>query len=172
MMKLVAATAACTMLAACTFGNAAPGAASVQSPSVRRADVPVVGGCQIFPSNNPWNADISQYPLDPNSDAYIGALPGNLHPDFGHDPHYGIPFVVVPKNQKKVPVHFGYASQSDPGPYPIPFPTRRSKAGRTRKATATCSYCNKTPASYTKCGEPFPKTTAKNGAPAPGRSFR
>jgi hypothetical protein len=120
MMKLVAATAACSMLAACTFGNSAPGAASFQSPSERHADVPVVGGCQIFPSNNPWNTDISQYPLDPNSDAYIGALPGNLHPDFGHDPHYGIPFVVVPKDQKKVPVQFGYSSQSDPGPYPIP----------------------------------------------------
>ena len=53
-------------------------------------------------------------------DTYIAALPGNLHPDFGRNPHYGIPFVVVPKNQPKVPVHFGYASQSDPGPYPIP----------------------------------------------------
>jgi hypothetical protein len=120
MMKLIAGTAACSMLAACTFGNAAPGAASSQTLSERRADVPVVGGCQIFPSNNPWNTDISQYPLDPNSDSYIGALPGNLHPDFGHNPDYGIPFVVVPKTQPKVPVRFGYASQSDPGPYPIP----------------------------------------------------
>jgi hypothetical protein len=79
-----------------------------------------MGGCQIFPTNNPWNTDISQYPLDPNSDAYIAALPGKLHPDFGHDPHYGIPFVIVPKNQPEVPVKFRYKSQSNPGPYPIP----------------------------------------------------
>jgi hypothetical protein len=90
------------------------------SSPVKRADVPVVGGCQIFPANNWWNTDISNYPLDKLSAQYIAALPGNLHPDFGHDPHYGIPFNIVPKSQKKVPVTFNYASQSDPGPYPIP----------------------------------------------------
>jgi hypothetical protein len=121
MLKLVAATAACTMFAACSFSSASPQMpAPAQLPAVRQAGVPVLGGCQIFPSNNPWNTDISNYPLDPNSDAYIAALPGNLHPDFGHDPHYGIPFVIVPQNQPKVPVRFKYKSQSNPGPYPIP----------------------------------------------------
>jgi hypothetical protein len=121
MMKLAAATAACTMLAACTFGSAPLQAPpTTQELASRQADVPVVGGCQIFPANNWWNTDITQYPIDPNSDAYIKALPGNLHPDFGHDPHYGIPFVVVPKSQTPVPVRFHYKSQSDPGPYPIP----------------------------------------------------
>lgn len=101
------------------FGGA-PGAASGGSAPATTGHVPVVGGCQIFPADNPWNTDISGYPLDPNSDNYIAALPGNLHPDFGRNPHYGIPFNVVPQTQKKVPVHFGYGSQSDPGPYPIP----------------------------------------------------
>ena len=32
----------------------------------------------------------------------------------------GIPFVVVPGTQPKVPVTFDYADESDPGPYPIP----------------------------------------------------
>ena len=32
----------------------------------------------------------------------------------------GIPYVVVPGTQKKVPVTFKYADESDPGPYPIP----------------------------------------------------
>ncbi len=82
--------------------------------------VPIVGGCQIFPSNNPWNTDISKYPLDPLSDRYIATLQGNLHPDFGQDPHYGIPFNIVPSTQKKVPVTFHYASESNRGPYPIP----------------------------------------------------
>jgi hypothetical protein len=120
MIKFIAAAAACSALAACSFASAPVQMPAAQTRSVRRAGVPIVGGCQIFPANNPWNTDISHYPLDANSDTYIAALPGNLHPDFGHNPHYGIPFVVVPKNQPKVPVHFGYASQSDPGPYPIP----------------------------------------------------
>jgi hypothetical protein len=32
----------------------------------------------------------------------------------------GIPYVVVSGSQEKVPVSFYYASESDPGPYPIP----------------------------------------------------
>ncbi|MBV8066966.1 MAG: hypothetical protein JO113_03235 [Candidatus Eremiobacteraeota bacterium] len=87
---------------------------------VKPAKVPVIAGCQIFPANNWWNTDISKYPLDPLSAKYIAALPGNLHPDFGHNPDYGIPFNIVPSTQKKVPVTFHYSSQSNPGPYPIP----------------------------------------------------
>src|SRR6185369_12625175 len=33
---------------------------------------------------------------------------------------YGIPYVLVSGSQPKVPVSFDYASESDPGPYPIP----------------------------------------------------
>ena len=85
-----------------------------------RAKVPVVGGCSIFPANNWWNSDVSKYPVDPRSYRYIKSIPGNLHPDFGRNPDYGIPFNIVPRSQKKVPVSFDYFSQSDPGPYPIP----------------------------------------------------
>jgi hypothetical protein len=81
---------------------------------------PTIGGCQIFPANDAWNTDISKYPVDPRSAKYLASLPGNLHPDFGHNPHYGIPFDVVPATQKRVRVTFDYLSQSDPGPYPIP----------------------------------------------------
>lgn len=102
----------------------APSASAPLSPngfsSVRPATVPVVGGCQIFPANNWWNTDISNFPLDPLSAQYIAALPGNLHPDFGQDPQYGIPFNIVPASQRAVPVKFSYGSQSNPGPYPIP----------------------------------------------------
>jgi len=105
--------------------SAEPNASAGAEP----AKVPVVGGCQIFPANNWWNTDISNYPLDPLSSQYIAALPGNLHPDFGHNPDYGIPFNIVPATQKKVPVSFGYASQSNPGPYPIP-PDAQIEGGR------------------------------------------
>lgn len=98
----------------------APPVRAAAIPGARRTAVPVVGGCTIFPADNPWNADISQYPLDPRSDRYIQSIPGNLHPDFGHNPAYGIPFNIVPASQKEVPVTFDYYTQSDPGPYPIP----------------------------------------------------
>jgi hypothetical protein len=77
----------------------------------------------IFPADNPWNTDISSAPVDPNSDAYMAHMNGAtkfLHPDFGSDPTYGIPYISVPGSQPKVPVTFDYADESDPGPYPIP----------------------------------------------------
>ncbi len=85
--------------------------------------LPMISGCQIFPADNPWNQDISNAPLDPNSANYIAHMNGNtkyLHPDFGSNPSYGIPFTVVPGTQPKVPVSFDYSDESDPGPYPIP----------------------------------------------------
>ena len=41
-----------------------------------------------------------------------------LHPDFG-PPSYGIPFDVVDGSHPTVHVEFGYADESDPGPYPF-----------------------------------------------------
>jgi hypothetical protein len=85
--------------------------------------LPQIAGCQVFPADNPWNRDISNNPVDPNSPNYIVHMNGNskfLHPDFGSNPTYGIPFVVVPGTQPKVPVSFTYSDESDPGPYPIP----------------------------------------------------
>ncbi|HET6276285.1 MAG TPA: hypothetical protein VFE16_10190 [Candidatus Cybelea sp.] len=122
------------VLTACGGTNPpfAAGNASVSSARADSAQPPVVGGCQIFPADNWWNTDISNYPLDPHSSQYIAALTGNLHPDFGEDPHYGIPFNVVPSTQKKVPVHFRYGSQSDRGPYPIP-PNAQIEGGRNAK---------------------------------------
>jgi hypothetical protein len=85
--------------------------------------VPRIAGCQIFPADNPWNRDISGDAVDPNSANYIAHMNGGsryLHPDFGSNTTYGIPFVVVPGTQAKVPVSFEYSDESDPGPYPIP----------------------------------------------------
>lgn len=93
-------------------------------PSVAtNASAPKVGACQIFPSDNPWNTDISNAPVHPNSAAYIATIGASkgLHPDFGEDPAYGIPFGVVGAGQAKVPITFtAYGDESDPGPYPIP----------------------------------------------------
>jgi hypothetical protein len=86
---------------------------------------PTIGGCAVFPSSNAWNQDISRAPVDPNSSAYIARIDSFrqfLHPDFGSDPSYGIPYVVVPGTQPRVPITFtAYGSESDPGPYPVPL---------------------------------------------------
>jgi hypothetical protein len=86
----------------------------------------MIGGCPVFPADNAWNRDISQLPRHPNSDAYIASINagGNsfLHADFGSNPDYGIPYMVVPETQPLVPVIFtAYGDESDPGPYPVPL---------------------------------------------------
>jgi hypothetical protein len=77
----------------------------------------------VFPADNPWNRDVSRDPVDPRSDATIAAMNGAtrfLHPDFGSDPTYGIPWTTVPGSQPRVPMSFLYDDESDPGPYPLP----------------------------------------------------
>jgi hypothetical protein len=81
------------------------------------------GGCQVFPADNPWHENISKLPVSPLSAAYVASIGTGdfLHPDFGSNLTYGIPYAVVPRNQPKVAIHFtAYGSQSDKGPYPIP----------------------------------------------------
>src|SRR3954447_527573 len=84
-----------------------------------------LGGRLLFPPDDPWNTDISKEPVDPNSDALVASIGLNkkLHPDWGSklgDQPWGIPYVVVPGDQPKVPIHFEYKDESDPGPYPVP----------------------------------------------------
>lgn len=85
----------------------------------------LVGGCQIFPADNPWNTDISEYPLHENSDNFINSIGSEsyLHPDFGTEwdgAPIGIPFMLVDATTPLSFVDFEYSSESDAGPYPIP----------------------------------------------------
>jgi hypothetical protein len=80
----------------------------------------------VLPADNPWNQDISNAPVDPNSATLIASIGLNtgLHPDFGtiwNGAPNGIPYQVVSGAQLKVPITFtAYGDESDPGPYPIP----------------------------------------------------
>ncbi len=87
---------------------------------------PSVGGCSVFPGTNAWNTDVSDFPLHPRSAttiARIQSVGGDfLHPDFGSNPDYGIPYVVVPPAQPLVPITYtAYGDESDPGPFPVPL---------------------------------------------------
>lgn len=79
----------------------------------------------MFPADNPWRRDVSKDRVDPNSPNYIAEINRGasfLHADFGANPDYGIPYVVVPAQQRKVPITFtDHGDESDPGPYPVPL---------------------------------------------------
>lgn len=82
-------------------------------------------GKRVFPADNPWNQDISNLPVDPNSANLIAGmgLTRSLHPDFGTvyaGAPNGIPYIVVSGTQARVPITFdAYGDESDPGPYPV-----------------------------------------------------
>ena len=118
-MSRFLALAAAAALAAC--GDSSPSSSS-PDPSSAPGDVAIIAGCAMFPADNPWNRDVSRDPVDPRSDAYIASIGASrfLHPDFGSDPTYGIPWTAVPGTQPRVPMSFDYADESDPGPYPFP----------------------------------------------------
>src|SRR5207244_508465 len=73
-----------------------------------------------------WNQDVSRAPRDANSTGYINritSLGGNqvVHPDFGGNGAYGIPFTTVGRHQRRVRVKpIYYPDQSDFGRAPIP----------------------------------------------------
>lgn len=83
-------------------------------------------GAKLFPPDNPWNQDISNAPVDPNSARLITSIGVDavLHPDFGtvyRGAPNGIPYMVVDGSQPRVPIDFtSYGTESDAGPYPVP----------------------------------------------------
>jgi hypothetical protein len=97
-------------------------ALACSGPAATQAQSPLIGGCPIFPANNVWNTPIDSLPVDARSAAYVNSIGANtaFHPDFGSDPSYGIPYIIVPSGQAGVAVSFDEPDESDPGPYPIP----------------------------------------------------
>jgi hypothetical protein len=82
-----------------------------------------LNGFVPFSASSLWNTDISSAAVDPNSNAIITNWVGsvNVHPDWGTDPTYGIPYVVVNGSQSLVNVNLkAYGDESDPGPMPVP----------------------------------------------------
>lgn len=87
---------------------------------------------QIYPKDNWWNLEVTDFPVDPNSADYIAFIGNDMrtHPDFAKPP-YGIPYIVVPGDQPLEPITYvKYGSESDsewsgrPGGFPIPVEAR------------------------------------------------
>jgi hypothetical protein len=109
-----------------------------------RARGPRIAGCPLFPADNAWRQDISHAKLSPHSAAWVRSVGRSLHlhPDFGADPAYGIPYTTVGKKQQKVPIRFtAYGAQSNKGPYPIPR-RARIEAGGDRHVLVASANCH------------------------------
>ena len=88
------------------------------------AQVGTIGGCQIFPADNPWNQDISSLPLNSKGSTYLANMNSTkgLHPDWGdyaaQGDYYGIPFSSG-TGAALIPVTFtDYPEESDKNPCP------------------------------------------------------
>ena len=84
--------------------------------NTREADA-ILAAMQVFPADNPWNADVSKWPRHADSDAIVTSIgkekPLRYNPDMS--------FVLVPPSQKKTDLTIvEYPDESDKGPYPIP----------------------------------------------------
>ncbi len=95
-----------------------------------------IGGCRLFPADNPWNQDVSSLSLSAMGATYLNNMNTSkgLHPDWGdyaaNQDYYGIPFASG-TGATPVTVKFNQSpDQSDPDPcasgggmfcYPIPL---------------------------------------------------
>ena len=98
-------------------------AASAGGPAAHRDGGP--DGCALLPDSDAFHRDVSGLPKVANSEAVIDRIladGGNhLHPDFGSNSRYGIPYEVVGPKQKRVRVKIrAYPDESDRGKQPIP----------------------------------------------------
>jgi hypothetical protein len=109
-------------LAACGGGAVAGG--SHGPPGGSNPGGPIVNtdlsGISIFPSNNWWNTPCDALPVDPQSDQIIlNHCAGNLAGCASVIVDTSIPYNVVSGLAPNVSFKFTFASESDPGPYPV-----------------------------------------------------
>ena len=92
---------------------------------ISTAAPPRIAGCQVFPTDNPWNEPADKLPVATDSEQILARIGLNapVHPDFGtvyDGAPNGIPITVVSRRVRRVPVRFQYASESDGHYYPLP----------------------------------------------------
>jgi hypothetical protein len=82
--------------------------------------------CPILPASNAFNQRVDRLPVAANSATLVSSIGAGAtaKADFGSGLYdggpIGIPYTVVGRAQRRVPVSFDYADESDKGPYPIP----------------------------------------------------
>lgn len=87
---------------------------------------PTLAGCPVMAPTSAWNQRVDLAPIARDSTQLVASigLTASFHADFGSGRWdggpIGIPYTVVGRGRKRVPVSFGYADESDRGRYPIP----------------------------------------------------
>ncbi|MBN1395563.1 MAG: hypothetical protein JW959_11110 [Pirellulales bacterium] len=77
----------------------------------------ILADLQVFPPDNPWNQDVSKWPVHPNSRKIIASIGADKPLRQNRD----LNFIIVPSDQERVPVKIAaYPDESDKGPFPIP----------------------------------------------------
>jgi hypothetical protein len=100
------------------------GALAVNAASAHK--LPKAPKCPILPKGNHFNKRVDKLPIASNSATLIASIgiDENVHADFGSGTYnggpIGIPYTVVKRSQKRVPLSFDYADESNKGRYPIP----------------------------------------------------
>lgn len=128
-----------------------PAVSGSPAPAGAQASTTTLGRCQVFPSNNFWNRDISRLRTHRLSSVWLSHMSRAraLHPDFGPSygagPDYGIPVTVVGAAHPKVVVSFEYADESDRVRYPFGTDTRieggRDSGGDTHAVVVDRDAC-------------------------------
>ena len=75
----------------------------------------ILSALEVYPPDNPWNLVVTDWPVHPNSRNIIASIgadrPLRCNPDMG--------FIIVPPDQKRLPVFVPNPAESDKGPFPI-----------------------------------------------------
>jgi len=104
----------------------APAVCALAIASAAARPLPKAPRCPVFPASNHFNQRVDSLPVTSNADVLTNSigLDAKVHADFGSGSYdggpSGIPFIVVGKAQRKVPVSFDYADESDGRLYPLP----------------------------------------------------
>ena len=156
----------CVLLSALCLlaSNRGAEAGPTASPRVPGQAVPGTS-CPAFPADNVWNTPVTGLPVDAHSAQWLAHMDAGsafLHPDFGPSGGfpYGIPVGVTARHPAFTRLRFAYASESDPGPYPLTSRTPiegGANAGGDRHALmvdpATCTLYELYDAHYRPDGE-------------------
>ena len=133
--------------------------------------------CEVAPADSVWRTPIASLPVASDSAAMIAAIGASapLHPDFGSGlwdgGPIGIPYNVVPHTQRQGPRLVPLRLAVRPRRLPDPARTRRSRAGRARRATATSCSSTRPRASTTSSTTRGPSPHSVNWTAGSGAVF-
>lgn len=113
------ALAAASSLAGC--GGGGGGSTKIGGPPAGGGGVVSTDltGITFFPPTNPWNTPIDTLPIDPLSTQMIQNHCGSTTTCAGVVVDTSLPYNVVSGLRPSVSFTFTFASESDPGPYPV-----------------------------------------------------